>query len=143
MGAGGPLRVNAGLVLPADDLRVEFARAGGPGGQNVNKVETKAVLRFSIPRSRGLEEHQKERLRTVLAGRITTSGEILVRSDRHRDRPRNLADARERLAALLASALHVPKVRRPSRPSRSSVARRLDSKRRRSIQKRERRGGYE
>ncbi|MFN0006880.1 MAG: alternative ribosome rescue aminoacyl-tRNA hydrolase ArfB [Planctomycetota bacterium] len=143
MGAGGPLRVNAGLTLPPDDLQIEFARSGGPGGQNVNKVETKVVLRFSLPRSRGLEEHHRERLRSVLAGRITRSGEILVRADRFRDRARNLADARERLAALLANALLVPKVRRPSRPSRGAEVRRLESKRRRSVQKRERGGGYE
>jgi ribosome-associated protein len=143
MGAGGPLRVNSGLVLPSDDLQVEFARSGGPGGQNVNKVETKVVLRFSIPQSRGLQEHHRERLRNTLAARITTSGEIIVRADRFRERARNLEDARERLAALLAGALLTPKVRRPSRPSRGSVARRLDSKRRRSIQKRERGGGDE
>lgn len=109
----------------------------------MNKVETKAVLRFSIPRSRALQEHHRERLRSVLAARITTSGEIIVRADRFRDRGRNLADARERLAGLLAKALLVPKVRRPSRPSRGAVARRLESKRRRSMQKRERGGGYE
>lgn len=143
MGAGGPLRVNAEIVLPPDDLRVEFSRSGGPGGQNVNKVETKAVLRFSIPRSRGLQEHHRDRLRTCLSARITMSGEIIVRADRFRDRARNLADARERLAALLAGALLVPKVRRPSRPSRGAVTRRLDSKRRRSNTKRERGGGYE
>ena len=143
MGAGGPLRVNDRLVLPADDLRAEFARSGGPGGQNVNKVETKVVLRFSIPRSRALDESQRERLRGRLASRITVSGEILVRADRFRDRARNLEDARTRLADLLAAALVLPKVRRPSRPSRGSVARRLDAKRRRSIKKRERGGGDE
>ena len=143
MGAGGPLRVNPGLVLPADELRIEFARSGGPGGQNVNKVETKVILRFSIPGSRALEERQKERLRTALSSRITLAGEIVVRADRFRDRARNVEDARERLAALLAKALILPKIRRPSRPSRGSVARRLDSKRKRSITKRERGGGYE
>jgi ribosome-associated protein len=143
MGAGGPLRVNAGLVLPSDDLRIEFARSGGPGGQNVNKVETKVILRFSIPHSRALEERHKERLRTALSSRITLAGEIIVRADRFRDRARNVEDARERLAALLAGALILPKVRRPSRPSRGSVARRLDSKHKRSITKRERGGGYE
>lgn len=143
MGSGGPLRVNASLVLPSNELRVEFARSGGPGGQNVNKVETKVVLRFSIPRSRALEERGRQRLLDVLASRLTTSGEVLVRADRFRDRARNLADARERLAALLAGALIVPKTRRPSRPSRGSVTRRLDSKHKRSITKRERGGGYE
>jgi ribosome-associated protein len=54
MAAGGPLRVNVGLVLPADELRLEFARSGGPGGQRVNKVETKVILRFSIEGSRAL-----------------------------------------------------------------------------------------
>ena len=109
----------------------------------MNKVETKVVLRFSIPRSRALQGHHRERLRSVLAARITTSGEIIVRADRFRERGRNLADARERLAALLAGALLVPKIRRPGRPSRGAVVRRLESKHRRSIQKRERSGGYE
>ena len=140
MGAGGPLRVSPALVLPADEIRVEFARSGGPGGQNVNKVETKVVLRFSIPGSRALAPEQKERLASVLAPRITTHGEILVAAERFRDRARNLEDARERLARLLAKALMPPKVRRPTRPTRGSVSRRLDSKRRRSITKRQRGG---
>ena len=143
MAAGGPLRVNATLVLPPDDLRVEFARSGGPGGQNVNKVETKVVLRFSVPGSRSLAAGQKERLRNVLASRLTTAGEILVSAERFRDRARNLEDARERLARMLAKALVPPKVRRPTRPTRGSVSRRLDSKRKRSNTKRERGGGYE
>jgi|RhiMethySRZTD1v2_1073278.scaffolds.fasta_scaffold346079_2 ribosome-associated protein len=143
MPGSGPLRVNREVVIPESELHFEFARSGGPGGQRVNKVETKVVLRFSIPASRALEERHKERLQAALASRLTTAGEVLVQAERHRDRIRNLEDARARLAGLLAQALLVPKARRPSRPSRGSVARRLESKRKRSATKRERRGADE
>jgi ribosome-associated protein len=139
MGGGRPLRVTPDLLLPAQEIEVDFARSGGPGGQNVNKVETKALLRFSIERSRTLSEVQKARLRTALAARITASGDILIRADRHRNRARNVEDARARLSNLLARGLSRPKVRRPSHPSRGSVERRLESKRRRSGVKRGRR----
>ncbi len=139
MGARAPLPVGRDLVLPAEELAVSFARSGGPGGQNVNKVETKVLLRFSIERSRVLSEEQRERLREKLRSRLTTDGEILVQSDRHRDRIRNLEDARERLAEVLAAALVRRRPRRKSRPTRGSVERRLETKHKRSAIKRARR----
>jgi ribosome-associated protein len=135
--------VRPGVRVPADELHLEYARSGGPGGQRVNKVETKVILRFSVEGSRALDERQKARLRTALGPRLTAAGEVVVRADRFRDRARNLEDARTRLASLLAAALLPPKPRVPTRPSRGSVARRLESKRRRSIRKRERGDGGE
>jgi ribosome-associated protein len=139
MSASGPLRVRPDLVLPADEIEVSYTRSGGPGGQNVNKVESCAILRFSISNSRTLSEDQKRRLRAVLGSRITSEEEILIRADRHRERRRNEGDARDRLATVLSKALLPPRIRKPSRPSRGSVERRLESKRRRSTTKRARR----
>jgi ribosome-associated protein len=143
MDARRPLRVDSRLVLPGDELEVSYTRSGGPGGQNVNKVETCAVIRFPIGRSRALRSDQKERIRTALRSRITGSDELLVRSDRYRQRHRNEEDARARLASMLAKAL-VPAIpRKPSGRTRGSVERRLEEKRRRSRVKHTRRGGDE
>ena len=140
MGASRPLRVNSDLVLPGDELELSYSRSGGPGGQNVNKVETCVLLRFPIGSSRALRGDQKERLRAALRSRITTADEILVRADRNRQRSRNEEEARARLAEILAKALLPRKPRRASRPSRGAVERRLESKRRKSSVKRDRRG---
>ena len=126
------LRVNGRLVIPERELRVESARSGGPGGQNVNKVETKIILRFSIPESRVLGDTRKKWLQERLAPRLTQNGELVVHASRYRDRIRNLEDARERLAELLASGLRRPTPRRKTRPPRRAKERRLDAKRRRS-----------
>ena len=135
-----PLEVRPGLVLPEWELRTEFSRAGGPGGQNVNKVETRAVLRFDVAHSSAFTPDQRARLLERLGPRLTSRGELLVACTEHRSQERNVAGARERLAALLRAALHVEKARRPSRPTRGSVRRRLDQKRKRSGTKRARRG---
>ncbi len=137
-----PLRINANLVIPPDELRARAVRSSGPGGQNVNKVATKIELRFSVAKSRALGERRKSILFRRLARRLTAEGELLVRASRHRERARNLADARERLAETLREALRPEKKRVPTKPTRASKRRRLDETRRRSEVKR-RRGSTE
>ncbi|MBK7875038.1 MAG: aminoacyl-tRNA hydrolase [Planctomycetes bacterium] len=135
-----PLEIRPGVVIPEWELRPEFSRASGPGGQNVNKVETRAVLRFDVARSTAFRPEQRARLLERLASRLTNQGELLVACTEHRSQERNLAGARERLATILRAALHVDAPRRPSRPTRGSVRRRLEQKRKRSGTKRARRG---
>jgi len=138
---GGELRVRPGLTIPAAELSVETARSGGPGGQNVNKVETKVRLRFDVAGSRALAPAARERLLERLASRLTRSGELVVEASRHREQARNEADARERLAALLAAALAPRRKRKKTRPTRASRERRLEAKRKRGSLKSERRPG--
>jgi ribosome-associated protein len=138
-----PLRIDERLTLPSHELEVRFARSGGPGGQNVNKVETKVILVFDLERSSTLSSDQRQRLREKLATRITARGEIAIHADRHRTRERNLADARDRMATLLGAALVRPKPRTATRPTRASRHRRLEGKRMRSEVKRRRRGSDE
>jgi len=133
------LRVNRSVVLPENELTVEAARSGGPGGQNVNKVATKVVLRFRPGDSRALSETQKRRVAERLSHRITREGEIVLHASRNRLRSRNLEDARARLAALLAEAMRPRPVRKATRPTVSSRRRRLETKRRRGGLKRDRR----
>ncbi len=138
-----PLTIRPGLELPARELHYEFARSGGPGGQNVNKVETKVLLRFRALSSPTLSEDARSAIRRRLSTRLTSDGEILIHAARHRERERNIEDARERLAALLRAALAEPKARRATRPTRGSQQRRRATKDRRSALKRARRGSHD
>ena len=131
-----------GLVIPEHEIQVEAACSGGPGGQNVNKVATKVVLRFHVLGSGALSEVQRARLSERLARRLTRGGEIVIHASRYRERARNLADARERLAELLSDALRSPRQRKATRPTRASVRRRLTQKRRRADTKRQRQGPH-
>jgi ribosome-associated protein len=137
---GEDLELRTGLVIPAGELHVEAVRSGGPGGQNVNKVASKIVLRFAPLESRAFDAVQRARLGERLAGRLSAAGEVVVHASSHRERLRNLEDARARLAELLLAALARPRRRVATKPTRGSQRRRLDGKRRRSDVKRGRGG---
>jgi len=119
-------------TISEDELDFRFFRAGGPGGQNVNKVSTSVQLRFDVLNSPSLTEPVKERLLKLAGSRATQAGEVLITAVRFRTQERNRADAMERLQALIDEASIKPVFRVPTRPTRASRQRRLDSKTRRS-----------
>ena len=123
------LIINDRLTIPAAELTIAFARSGGPGGQNVNKVETKVELRWNPGQSAVLAGDERSRLIERLSPRLTEDGDLILTSSRTRDQSRNREDARTKLAALIRQAIEPVKVRRKTRPSRESVQRRLDEKR--------------
>ncbi len=127
-----PVVVTDTVVIPDDDLEVSFSRSGGSGGQNVNKVSSKVLLRFHLERCAVLTPGAKSRLRAACPSRLTDDGDLLVTSDRERDQHRNLEDAKEKLAALIRAALVPPTPRRKTKPTLGSKKRRLAEKSRRS-----------
>jgi ribosome-associated protein len=128
------LRVAPGCAIRLDELRWRFAASGGPGGQHANKAATRAEVRFEVATSPSLTDTQRERVEAKLGPIVT----VVV--DETRSQTRNRALALERLRTRLAGALTRPRPRRPTKPSRGSVERRLDAKRQRAQTKKHRRG---
>jgi ribosome-associated protein len=133
------LIVTPQIRIPLGELEFTFARSGGPGGQNVNKVNSKATLRWHASASPSLPEDVRERFVKKYGHRLTTDGELLITSQRFRDAGRNTADCLEKLRGMIADVAVAPKTRRPSRRTRGSVERRLQGKRCRSQSKQRRR----
>jgi ribosome-associated protein len=132
------LAVHEGMDIPGWSMTEEFVLAGGPGGQNVNKVATAVQLRF-FPGSTGVfTDTQLRRLFQLAGRRAAKDGSILIEARRHRSQERNREDARERLKQLVLKALEQQQPRRPTRPTRGSVERRLKSKAQRSTIKKAR-----
>jgi ribosome-associated protein len=133
------LVVDERLRVPLRELQFTFVRSSGAGGQNVNKVSTKAVLRWDVAASPGLPEGVRERFLSRYRRRITSEGELVLSSQRFRDQGKNVADCLEKLRAMLAEVAVERRPRKRTRPTRGGVERRLRAKRRRALTKERRR----
>jgi ribosome-associated protein len=133
------LRVNENISIREDEIEERFIHSPGPGGQHVNKAATGVQLRFNLRGCLSLPEPVRDRLSSIAGKRVNKDGVLVIEAHSHRSLERNRQDARHRLLRLVREALQIPKRRVKSRPSRSSVERRLEQKRHQSKKKQDRR----
>ncbi|MCE9529508.1 MAG: aminoacyl-tRNA hydrolase [Planctomycetales bacterium] len=136
------LVVTPTLTIPDEDLRFSFSRSSGPWWQNVNKVNSKATLHFSVRHSASLSPGMRERFAQKFGSRLTNDGDVVITSQESRDQPKNVDSCLEKLRQMLLEVLHPPKKRRATKPSKGSQRRRVEAKKRRSQVKEGRRGGF-
>ncbi|MCH2148400.1 MAG: aminoacyl-tRNA hydrolase [Phycisphaerales bacterium] len=137
------LEISRSLRIHPSELRMQLSRSTGPGGQNVNKLETRVTLLFDVEGSSSLTDAQRQRIRVALRTRITKAGILRITSQRHRTQAANRQAATERFVALLREALTPIKTRRPTKPTRASKTRRLESKKQRGSIKKGRQGKWD
>ncbi len=122
-------------TIPEDEIKIEFARSSGPGGQKVNKTESKVTARWPIDTSQSFSDKQKNRIHELLGNRINQDGELIVTSEEERSQHQNRLRAIERLRNFVAAAIIPPKVRRATKPSKAQKERRLEEKKKKSEKK--------
>lgn len=126
------ISITEDIHIDPRELHWDFVRASGPGGQHVNKVATAVVLRFNAGQSPALSRKVRARLRQLAGSRMTSDGVLVIKANRFRSQAQNRQDAMERLRSLVQRAAVKPKTRRKTRPTRSSIERRLSAKQHRS-----------
>lgn len=144
--AGAPqsfLAVNESLSIPRNELEVRVSRSGGAGGQHVNKTSSRVEIVWNVLSSRAVSDEQRTRLRERLASRMTADGDVRVVASDTRSQTQNRELAESRLSDLVRRALIVPRKRRPTKPTRASKEARLESKKKHSTKKAERRKKFD
>jgi ribosome-associated protein len=132
------LSINDHIQIPDEEFQWSYSRSGGPGGQNVNKVASKAELRWNVIGTPNLAPDVKARLRAQLGRRITADGELVLTSQRYRDQGRNREDCLDKLRTMILQAATPPRPRKKTRPTRASHRRRLEAKKHRAATKKTR-----
>lgn len=132
------LSVNSKITVPAREFDFTFSRSSGPGGQNVNKVNTKVTLHWDVTRTHSLPEAIQRRFLAKYQRRINANGQLVIYSQRYRDQGRNVADCLDKLREMILSVATVPKARKATKPSKGSRERRLREKKSRSQTKQSR-----
>lgn len=132
------IKITEHLSIDSSEYELSFSRSSGPGGQNVNKVNTKATLKWDFENSTAITSGVRERFLLKYGNRINNLGQVVIQSDAYRDQTRNADDCREKLSAWLNEVLVPPKKRKPTKPSKSKVEKRLNLKKQQSDKKKNR-----